>query len=199
METANSNEMGETSSKRRAAQSVGGVRASQPMSGRSGGDAIRARRRTRGAAMAEFRALGLAPWLAEQARQVGLVRPTPVQAACIPAVLQGERRGALPHPRRAVYAPGPIPGTAIHGSRPIPGNAAHGPRPIPPSGPAALAPRSPFPPPGCRARPLTLPRCLPQAGTAWAAPRRAAGRRRPSCCPCCRCCPRIPTASSASC
>ncbi|NWT20559.1 DDX49 helicase, partial [Vireo altiloquus] len=35
------------------------------------------------------RALGLAPWLAEQARQVGLVRPTPVQAACIPAVLQG--------------------------------------------------------------------------------------------------------------
>uniref|UniRef100_A0A8C6JL21 Probable ATP-dependent RNA helicase DDX49 n=1 Tax=Melopsittacus undulatus TaxID=13146 RepID=A0A8C6JL21_MELUD len=39
--------------------------------------------------MAEFRALGLAPWLAEQARQVGLVRPTPVQAACIPAVLQG--------------------------------------------------------------------------------------------------------------
>ncbi|XP_071434290.1 probable ATP-dependent RNA helicase DDX49 isoform X1 [Pithys albifrons albifrons] len=39
--------------------------------------------------MAAFRALGLAPWLAEQARQVGLVRPTPVQAACIPAVLQG--------------------------------------------------------------------------------------------------------------
>ncbi|KAM7025982.1 putative ATP-dependent RNA helicase DDX49 [Acridotheres tristis] len=39
--------------------------------------------------MAEFRALGLAPWLAEQARQVGLVRPTPVQAACIPAILQG--------------------------------------------------------------------------------------------------------------
>ncbi|NXR87550.1 DDX49 helicase, partial [Hypocryptadius cinnamomeus] len=39
--------------------------------------------------MAEFRALGLAPWLAEQARQVGLLRPTPVQAACIPAVLQG--------------------------------------------------------------------------------------------------------------
>ncbi|XP_041321782.1 probable ATP-dependent RNA helicase DDX49 [Pyrgilauda ruficollis] len=43
--------------------------------------------------MAEFRALGLAPWLAEQARQVGLLRPTPVQAACIPAVLQGERSG----------------------------------------------------------------------------------------------------------
>ncbi|NWH69194.1 DDX49 helicase, partial [Geococcyx californianus] len=39
--------------------------------------------------MAEFRALGLASWLAEQARQVGLSRPTPVQAACIPAVLQG--------------------------------------------------------------------------------------------------------------
>ncbi|KAM9620536.1 putative ATP-dependent RNA helicase DDX49 [Morphnus guianensis] len=39
--------------------------------------------------MAEFRALGLAPWLAEQARQVGLNRPTPVQAACIPPVLQG--------------------------------------------------------------------------------------------------------------
>ncbi|NXH19262.1 DDX49 helicase, partial [Bucco capensis] len=39
--------------------------------------------------MAEFRALGLAPWLVEQARQVGLSRPTPVQAACIPAVLQG--------------------------------------------------------------------------------------------------------------
>ncbi|NXW80590.1 DDX49 helicase, partial [Hirundo rustica] len=39
--------------------------------------------------MAEFRALGLAPWLAEQARQVGLLRPTPVQAACIPPVLQG--------------------------------------------------------------------------------------------------------------
>ncbi|NXS34923.1 DDX49 helicase, partial [Pomatostomus ruficeps] len=36
-----------------------------------------------------FRALGLAPWLAEQARQVGLLRPTPVQAACIPPVLQG--------------------------------------------------------------------------------------------------------------
>ncbi|NXE26056.1 DDX49 helicase, partial [Ardeotis kori] len=41
--------------------------------------------------MAAFRALGLAPWLAEQARQVGLGRPTPVQAACIPPVLQGER------------------------------------------------------------------------------------------------------------
>ncbi|XP_066422608.1 probable ATP-dependent RNA helicase DDX49 [Molothrus aeneus] len=39
--------------------------------------------------MAEFRALGLAPWLVEQARQVGLLRPTPVQAACIPPVLQG--------------------------------------------------------------------------------------------------------------
>ncbi|XP_039942961.1 probable ATP-dependent RNA helicase DDX49 [Hirundo rustica] len=39
--------------------------------------------------MAEFRVLGLAPWLAEQARQVGLLRPTPVQAACIPPVLQG--------------------------------------------------------------------------------------------------------------
>ncbi|XP_054037667.1 probable ATP-dependent RNA helicase DDX49 [Rissa tridactyla] len=39
--------------------------------------------------MAEFRALGLSPWLAEQARQVGLSRPTPVQAACIPPVLQG--------------------------------------------------------------------------------------------------------------
>ncbi|NXJ81321.1 DDX49 helicase, partial [Trogon melanurus] len=39
--------------------------------------------------MAAFRALGLAPWLAEQARQVGLSRPTAVQAACIPAVLQG--------------------------------------------------------------------------------------------------------------
>lgn len=44
-----------------------------------------------GTAMAEFRALGLAPWLAEQARQVGLNRPTPVQAACIPPVLQGKR------------------------------------------------------------------------------------------------------------
>ncbi|NXY11618.1 DDX49 helicase, partial [Pteruthius melanotis] len=52
--------------------------------------------------MAEFRALGLAPWLAEQARQVGLVRPTPVQAACIPAVLQGECRGAFPQPGRVV-------------------------------------------------------------------------------------------------
>uniref|UniRef100_A0A672UXB0 RNA helicase n=1 Tax=Strigops habroptila TaxID=2489341 RepID=A0A672UXB0_STRHB len=39
--------------------------------------------------MAGFRALGLAPWLAEQARHVGLARPTPVQAACIPAALQG--------------------------------------------------------------------------------------------------------------
>ncbi|NXF50282.1 DDX49 helicase, partial [Oceanites oceanicus] len=39
--------------------------------------------------MAEFRALGLAPWLAEQARQVGLSRPTPVQVSCIPPVLQG--------------------------------------------------------------------------------------------------------------
>uniref|UniRef100_A0A8C3BWX8 RNA helicase n=1 Tax=Cairina moschata TaxID=8855 RepID=A0A8C3BWX8_CAIMO len=39
--------------------------------------------------MATFRELGLAPWLAEQARQVGLSRPTAVQAACIPPVLQG--------------------------------------------------------------------------------------------------------------
>ncbi|XP_025971091.2 probable ATP-dependent RNA helicase DDX49 [Dromaius novaehollandiae] len=39
--------------------------------------------------MAAFRELGLAPWLVEQARQVGLSRPTPVQAACIPPVLQG--------------------------------------------------------------------------------------------------------------
>ncbi|KAF4795131.1 hypothetical protein TURU_095783 [Turdus rufiventris] len=46
--------------------------------------------------MAEFPALGLAPWLAEQARQVGLVRPTPVQAACIPAILQGP--GRVPGP-----------------------------------------------------------------------------------------------------
>ncbi|NXN92669.1 DDX49 helicase, partial [Rhinopomastus cyanomelas] len=39
--------------------------------------------------MAAFRALGLSPWLAEQAQQVGLSRPTPVQSACIPAILQG--------------------------------------------------------------------------------------------------------------
>ncbi|XP_068776496.1 probable ATP-dependent RNA helicase DDX49 [Struthio camelus] len=39
--------------------------------------------------MAAFRELGLAPWLVEQARQVGLSRPTAVQAACIPPVLQG--------------------------------------------------------------------------------------------------------------
>ncbi|XP_025920630.1 probable ATP-dependent RNA helicase DDX49 [Apteryx rowi] len=39
--------------------------------------------------MAAFRELGLAPWLVEQARQMGLSRPTPVQAACIPPVLQG--------------------------------------------------------------------------------------------------------------
>ncbi|OWK51301.1 putative ATP-dependent RNA helicase DDX49 [Lonchura striata] len=56
------------------------------MSGRRGRDAIAARGR---GGMAAFRALGLAPWLAEQARQLGLLRPTPVQAACIPAVLQG--------------------------------------------------------------------------------------------------------------
>ncbi|NWR60618.1 DDX49 helicase, partial [Bucorvus abyssinicus] len=52
--------------------------------------------------MAEFRALGLAPWLVEQARQVGLSRPTPVQAACIPAVLQGESLGPWPRPGTAV-------------------------------------------------------------------------------------------------
>ncbi|KAF7237084.1 putative ATP-dependent RNA helicase DDX49 [Varanus komodoensis] len=39
--------------------------------------------------MAAFRALGLAPWLAAQAEQMGLVRPTPVQEACIPPALQG--------------------------------------------------------------------------------------------------------------
>ncbi|NXA55749.1 DDX49 helicase, partial [Nothocercus julius] len=39
--------------------------------------------------MAAFRELGLAPWLVAQARQVGLGRPTPVQAACIPPALQG--------------------------------------------------------------------------------------------------------------
>ncbi|OXB73134.1 UNVERIFIED_CONTAM: hypothetical protein H355_012059 [Colinus virginianus] len=39
--------------------------------------------------MAAFRALGLSPWLAEQARLVGLSRPTAVQAACIPPALQG--------------------------------------------------------------------------------------------------------------
>lgn len=40
--------------------------------------------------MAAFRELGLAPWLVEQARQMGLSRPTPVQASCIPPILQGE-------------------------------------------------------------------------------------------------------------
>lgn len=55
------------------------------------------RKRAQGSAMATFRELGLAPWLAEQARQVGLSRPTAVQAACIPPVLQGER-GAAPGP-----------------------------------------------------------------------------------------------------
>uniref|UniRef100_G1MZI5 RNA helicase n=1 Tax=Meleagris gallopavo TaxID=9103 RepID=G1MZI5_MELGA len=39
--------------------------------------------------MAAFRELGLAPWLVEQARQMGLSRPTPVQASCIPPILQG--------------------------------------------------------------------------------------------------------------
>ncbi|XP_063003299.1 probable ATP-dependent RNA helicase DDX49 [Elgaria multicarinata webbii] len=39
--------------------------------------------------MAAFRALGLAPWLAAQAEQLGLARPTPVQEACIPPALQG--------------------------------------------------------------------------------------------------------------
>ncbi|XP_015741597.1 probable ATP-dependent RNA helicase DDX49 [Coturnix japonica] len=39
--------------------------------------------------MAAFRELGLAPWLVEQARQMGLSRPTAVQAACIPPILQG--------------------------------------------------------------------------------------------------------------
>ncbi|NWT42071.1 DDX49 helicase, partial [Chroicocephalus maculipennis] len=41
--------------------------------------------------MAEFRALGLSPWLAEQARQVGLSRPTPVQAACKKKKKKNER------------------------------------------------------------------------------------------------------------
>ncbi|CAN8201410.1 unnamed protein product [Coccothraustes coccothraustes] len=39
--------------------------------------------------MAEFRALGLAPWLAEQARQVGLLRPTPVQGRLHPGRAAG--------------------------------------------------------------------------------------------------------------
>uniref|UniRef100_A0A670Y1F5 RNA helicase n=1 Tax=Pseudonaja textilis TaxID=8673 RepID=A0A670Y1F5_PSETE len=39
--------------------------------------------------MAGFRALGLDPWLASQAEQLGLSRPTPVQEACIPPALQG--------------------------------------------------------------------------------------------------------------
>ncbi|XP_061456526.1 probable ATP-dependent RNA helicase DDX49 [Rhineura floridana] len=39
--------------------------------------------------MSGFRALGLAPWLAAQAEQLGLTRPTPVQEACIPPALQG--------------------------------------------------------------------------------------------------------------
>ncbi|XP_048783221.1 probable ATP-dependent RNA helicase DDX49 [Lagopus muta] len=39
--------------------------------------------------MAAFREMGLAPWLVEQARQMGLSRPTPVQASCIPPILQG--------------------------------------------------------------------------------------------------------------
>lgn len=58
-----------------------------------------------GAVMAEFRALGLAPWLAEQARQVGLSRPTPVQAACIPPVLQGERAWLRSPSRSRRYRP----------------------------------------------------------------------------------------------
>lgn len=47
--------------------------------------------------MAAFRELGLAPWLVEQARQMGLSRPTPVQASCIPPILQGECGPAVPH------------------------------------------------------------------------------------------------------
>ncbi|XP_019369162.1 PREDICTED: probable ATP-dependent RNA helicase DDX49 [Gavialis gangeticus] len=39
--------------------------------------------------MAGFGALGLAAWLAEQAGRLGLVRPSAVQAACIPPVLEG--------------------------------------------------------------------------------------------------------------
>uniref|UniRef100_A0A8C5WZ93 RNA helicase n=1 Tax=Laticauda laticaudata TaxID=8630 RepID=A0A8C5WZ93_LATLA len=39
--------------------------------------------------MVGFRALGLDPWLASQAEQLGLSRPTPVQEACIPPALQG--------------------------------------------------------------------------------------------------------------
>ncbi|XP_005279030.2 probable ATP-dependent RNA helicase DDX49 [Chrysemys picta bellii] len=39
--------------------------------------------------MSSFRGLGLAAWLAEQAQQLGIGRPTPVQAACIPPILQG--------------------------------------------------------------------------------------------------------------
>ncbi|XP_025066056.1 probable ATP-dependent RNA helicase DDX49 isoform X2 [Alligator sinensis] len=39
--------------------------------------------------MAGFGALGLAAWLAEQARRLGMVRPSAVQAACITPALQG--------------------------------------------------------------------------------------------------------------
>ncbi|XP_019393883.1 PREDICTED: probable ATP-dependent RNA helicase DDX49 [Crocodylus porosus] len=39
--------------------------------------------------MAGFGPLGLAAWLAEQARRLGLVRPSAVQAACIPPILEG--------------------------------------------------------------------------------------------------------------
>lgn len=53
--------------------------------------------------MAAFRELGLAPWLVEQARQMGLSRPTPVQASCIPPILQGECGPLIP--RRSASFP----------------------------------------------------------------------------------------------
>ncbi|KAI6225111.1 RNA helicase [Aphelenchoides fujianensis] len=39
--------------------------------------------------MSSFKAIGVNEWLAAQLRQVGVERPTPVQAACIPQVLAG--------------------------------------------------------------------------------------------------------------
>ncbi|KAI6216488.1 RNA helicase [Aphelenchoides fujianensis] len=45
--------------------------------------------------MSSFKAIGVNEWLAAQLRQVGVERPTPVQAACIPQVLAGRRCAGL--------------------------------------------------------------------------------------------------------
>ena len=41
--------------------------------------------------ISDFKALGLSRNLAEQCRAMGLTRPTPVQVACVPAILAGDQ------------------------------------------------------------------------------------------------------------